>query len=713
MEFLKPALLYTALSCGVLAGSFLYVWLAYGRRRYALYWALSWFAAVPHLACTWLMIGSPASAGLQIADQLLLVANSFLMLLGCYDFVYRRAPVKPLVLIALPFIAWGILAPQSSAAFANMQIPNAFLLGGSYLWTAVIFFHLHRTRRQRGTLIVAILFALAGLHEFDYPLFGNVPWAASVGYTIASVLAMTIALSLLILIVEESRADVDQQRARLHGVLEALPVGVVMFDPSGTLAFDNQAARALLGGSAPDEPLTVAGLAARLLPPLEGAQQPVGEAPMIRSLRSGEACTPEEYSVVDAHAARRAVLINAAPVHDARDRLLGMVTVLQDVDELKHIEREMRRTERLRALGTLAAGVAHDFNNNLMLIQGHAQLALLRGLEGAGRTRVEAISRIATESVGIVSRIQDLARARPVGAVPATAFDLSVLAHDVVELARPRWGEGAEASGIHYVVETRLQKDVVISGQAGDLREAILNLVINALDAMPAGGRLQLTVAAEGEEARLIIQDSGDGMPPDVRERIFDPFFSTKGSRGTGLGLSLVFGVVERHGGRIDVQTAPGAGTTFTLYFARTKSATPAATAGAETPAIELASRHVLVVDDQKAVLEITVEMIEAQGHRATAAESSEAALRLIEEREFDVVFTDLVMPDVTGWEIVAHAARVRPGLPVYLVTGWGQTLSADECEKRGAAGVIAKPYLLEDLAAAIEKTSPPKSRAA
>lgn len=711
MEFLKPALLFTAIACAILSTSFFYVWLTYTRRNFTLFWALAWLAAVPHLACSWAMVDSPGVGSLQIADQLLLVANAFLMVCGCCDFVYRRIPWRQLLLIAIPFVAWGVLAPLNSTVFAGTQLPNALLLGGSYLWTSWSFFHLRVTRRTRGATVVAVLFAAAGLHEFDYPLFGNVPGAAPVGYGTAAVLAMGIAISLLILILEESRADVDEERARLHGVLDALPVGVIMFGSDGVPVFDNHAARTLLGETAATTSTSVQALASRLEAPLEGPNHaPEGEMPMVRSLRTGEICAPQEFALIDAASTRRAVLVNTAPVRDARARQLGVVTVLQDVEEWKQFERQMVRTQRLEALGTLAAGVAHNFNNNLMLILGHAQLGLQSTGDRAALVRLEAIGQIAQDSVGIVSRIQDLARARPAEAPSATAFDLSTLVRDVVELARPRWKDEAATGGVHYAVETRLQEGVGISGHPGELREAILNLVINALDAMPAGGTLNLTVAGQDAVASLRVTDSGEGMAPDVRDRIFDPFFTTKGVKGTGLGLSLVFGVVERHHGRIAVESEPGAGTTFTLSF---PAAAVSAQADVEGPAQLPSEEGVLVVDDDPALRRLSIEMLTLMGYRAEAADSGEAALHLIEEARFDLVLTDLGMPGVTGWDIAAHAARVRPGLPVILMTGWGQTISEAECREKSIAAVLAKPFTLKQLAAAVNKAAAGRLRPA
>jgi CheY-like chemotaxis protein len=200
-------------------------------------------------------------------------------------------------------------------------------------------------------------------------------------------------------------------------------------------------------------------------------------------------------------------------------------------------------------------------------------------------------------------------------------------------------------------------------------------------------------------------------MTGEVSERIFDPFFSTKGPRGTGLGLSLVFGVVERHRGRITVESTPGVGTTFVLSL-------PLAIAGNSAPPVPAQvdgprARNILVVDDEPALRRMTVEMLAQEGHRATPAPSAREALKMLEDPAYDLVVTDLAMPGITGWDIVEHSAKVRPGLPVVLVTGWGQAISPEECAARGAALVLTKPFTLEELNAAVAHFKNPAARAA
>lgn len=706
MEFIRPALIFTSLACTMLAGAFIYVWLAYTRRRYALLWGLSWLVAVPHLACTWILLDSPNLRAFLIADQVLLVANAFFMVCGCLDFVYRRIPVRAVLLIALPFLAWGIFAPLTSISFANVQAPNAFLLGGSYLVTASNFLRLRRERRTRGALAIAILFAVGGLHEFDYPLFGNQPWAAPFGYTLASVIATLIALSLLILILEEARADVEQERSRLRGVLDALPVGVVVFGPDGAAALDNPAAREMLGQPRSADPTSLPALSNRLHA-AGGSVSPASadESPMARSLRTGEPSAPQEFALSRPAAASRAVLVNAAPMRDAKSQLLGVVTVLQDVEELKEAERRMVRSQRLEALGTLAAGVAHNFNNALSLILGHAELARQAEEDPAVRARLDSIRQVAADSVGIVSRIQDLARSRPLESAGDALADLGGVARDVIELARPRWQEEAASQGMTYTVETRIDEGIEVKAQASELREAVLNLVINALDAMPSGGQILFSVAAEGHEAVLRVTDDGEGMSPEVQERVFDPFYSTKGTRGTGLGLSSVLGIVERFDGRILVESTLGVGTTFTLRFPLVGAAPRAATFG---PRSLSTPRHVLVVDDDTMLRELTVDMLRQEGHSATPASTGEEALRMIESSEFDLLLTDLVMPGMTGWDVIDGAARIRPGLPVVLMTGLGQIVAPEECAAKGVMAVLSKPFTLDEIAAAVASATAP-----
>lgn len=706
MTWLKPAIVFTAVSSGVLAGTFLYVWLSSIRRRYVLLWSFAWLAAVPHLVFTWVLLDRPASYPVWALQQLCLVLNAFLMVAGCYEFVHRRLPVGTLAAFAAPFLLWAAAGPAFTDRFLEIGLPNSLLLGASYLWTASRFLVLRRERGSRLALPVAILFAVAGAHEFDYPFLGNLPWAAPFGYALASVLAISISLCLLILVLEESRAEAHEERARIKAILDNLPVGVLVTTAQGEVLLANGLARSMLGGRSWPAAADSKGLEVQVFRNPDGTACDSRDLPLARALRTGLAAPARELAMTAPDGTSRAVLVNAGPVRDEKGTLIGAVAVFQDIEGLKRIQAEMARAERLQGLGTLAAGVAHDFNNALALIMGHAEMALRAADDPVLRQQIEMISRVASDSAAIVRRIQDLARART--SRDNVVFDLSAIVREAVDMTRPRWRDEAQAKGVHFEVRTDLEHEAVIAGQPAEIREAVFNLILNALDAMPGGGVLAFCVGRKGTEAVLSVSDSGSGMPPEIAEKIFDPFFTTKGPRGTGLGLAVVFGIVQRHEGSIAVDSRPGRGTTFTLRFPlRTAPALPA---GERPRAAATVRRRILFVDDQAAIRQMTEDLLGGSGHEVTSVESGAEALRLVAERDFDIVLTDLGMPEMNGWEVAAAVRRLRPAVPIVLVTGWGETVPAEEAARNGITRILSKPFSLEQILASIDMALRPDS---
>jgi CheY-like chemotaxis protein len=256
-------------------------------------------------------------------------------------------------------------------------------------------------------------------------------------------------------------------------------------------------------------------------------------------------------------------------------------------------------------------------------------------------------------------------------------------------------------------IRTALAALPPILGQPTEIREALTNLILNAVDAMPDGGVLTFTGQPAREGVTLTVTDSGLGMPEEIRRRIFEPFFTTKGVLGTGLGLSLVYGILERHGGHIAVTSAPGQGTTFHLRF----RAAPAATSPGrqETGLRHVLPRRLLVIDDDPSVRQSLVDLLRTVGHTVTEAAGGAEGLACLSERPVDCVLTDLGMPEVTGWDVAQAAKALTPPLPVVLFTGWGEH-PPEELGRRGLADrILGKPVRLQELLAVIAQLTGPR----
>ena len=385
-----------------------------------------------------------------------------------------------------------------------------------------------------------------------------------------------------------------------------------------------------------------------------------------------------------------ALQLRSARLFEERRRAYGELAAAQD---------QLVRTEKLRALGEMASGVAHDFNNVLAAVLGRAQL-LQRYVQDAKLAGwLQVIERSALDGAQTVRRLQEFARVRrdqPFGPV-----DLNAVIRDALEMTQSRWREDALRQGIVIDARTSTAPLATVAGDAAELREALTNLILNAVDAMPQGGTIKISTAVGRDSVELTVSDTGVGIPVGVKEKIFDPFFTTKGPEGTGLGLSMTYGILSRHGARIGVDTAEGHGSTFRITFPRGEPlVTSPAPASPELPPAD--SLRCLVVDDERAVASVLGDVLEASGHRVVVLTDGAEAIARVRSEPFDVVFTDLAMPRVSGWD-VAHAVKASaPGLPVFLVTGFGVELSAAERAAHGVEAVFSKPLRIDDITRAV-----------
>jgi signal transduction histidine kinase/CheY-like chemotaxis protein/putative methionine-R-sulfoxide reductase with GAF domain len=366
--------------------------------------------------------------------------------------------------------------------------------------------------------------------------------------------------------------------------------------------------------------------------------------------------------------------------------------------ELAAAQDSLMRAEKLRALGEMASGVAHDFNNLLAAISGRAQLLLARLTDPAHLRSVQAIKRAADDGAQTVRRLQEFTRIRR--DQPFVAVDLNEVIAGALEVTETRWRNEAQSRSIGIDVETALTPLPPIFGDPVELREVLTNLILNAVDAMPEGGRLRLSSSVDDAEVEARIDDTGVGMTEEVRQKLFDPFFTTKGPKGTGLGLSITYGIVNRHDGRIIVESAPGRGSSFRLRFPRRAVLGNAEAAAPQPESGPVRSLHCLVVDDEDEVASTLADLLEARGHQAVVVTKSTEALRRVAATRFDIVFTDLAMPDMSGWQLARAIKAAAPSLPVVLITGFGVELSPEQCRANDVDGVLAKPVALDTLLA-------------
>ena len=491
---------------------------------------------------------------------------------------------------------------------------------------------------------------------------------------------------------EELREDLARSVAQLESIFDVLPDSVRVVDADGGTVRSNAQAQQ---EHAPAKPQTLRELWQLDRPrTLGGVTLFVHEHPTARALR-GERVRGETLEVRRGPGNAQAVIeVNSNPLFDAHRRVRGAVTVERDVTERTRLQQQVQteaerlermvqertgellalqeaasRDRRLAAVGQLAAGVMHDVNNALNPIMAAAYLLELNAENPvAVRDYAVRIARAAETGAATAARVGRFIRQEPLLGSREQNVDLSLMVEEVVAMTRPLWQERAKGGVVR--LEQTLAPSALVRGIAGELREALLNLVQNGLDAMAGGGTLRIITTATVQDVSVSVSDTGIGMSEEVRERAFEPFFTTKGVNGTGLGLAEVYGIARRHRGRAEIESAPGEGSTVRLIF---PTASVLLAPVLEAPRKPRIARRILLVEDHADSREFMQALLETDGHSVIAVRNVEEARRHLDDVAFalDVLVTDIGLPDGSGWDLVAHARDCRPALRIGVVTGW------------------------------------------
>ena len=378
------------------------------------------------------------------------------------------------------------------------------------------------------------------------------------------------------------------------------------------------------------------------------------------------------------------------------------------VEELKRAQQKVIQQERLSALGQLASGIAHDFNNALTPILGFSELLLARPekLDDKDVTKghIEMINTAAQDAASVVARLREFYRKRD-ESDPLAPVSLEDIVGQSLSLTQSKWKDEAQAKGVTIRVETDLQESPPISANESELREALMNLMLNAVDAMPEGGTLAIRSRLDGDYVVLAVSDTGIGMTEEVRQRCLDPFFTTKGADGTGMGLAMVYGIVQRHEGTMEVESEVGKGTTFTIRLpnrAQSLDNRNDSNAGAKP----VRTLHVLVVDDEPMVRQLIAEYLSGDGHTVETASDGNQALDKFRKGNFDLVLTDRAMPEMSGDHLADAVKAASPGTPVIMLTGFGDIMMARDEKPPSVDLIVAKPVTVGNLREAVAQVT-------
>ena len=471
-----------------------------------------------------------------------------------------------------------------------------------------------------------------------------------------------------------SQAEIQLQR--FAALVASSDDAIVAKTLEGTIQSWNPAAERIFGYTAEEmigQPIF------KLIPPELQSE----EHEILARIRQGQHVAHYETNRVTKDGRRITIALTISPIFDGKGNLIGASAIKRDITAQRSLEQQLRQAQKMEALGQLAGGIAHDFNNILTIIEGFTSFGI-RSVDPNSEVHSDllGIRAAAERATRLTQQLLAFSRQQP---VQAEALDLAEVIADTAVLLRRVLGEHIELNtsggrGVSFVHADR-----------GQITQVLLNLAVNARDAMPEGGKLTITTRAEAEKVWLEVTDSGLGMDTATMARIFEPFFTTKPrGQGTGLGLSTVFGIVQQSGGTIEAESAPGEGSTFLLSFPRVALTAPSPT-DAEEPSVR-GHESVLLVEDDPDLTDLAARALRDFGYKVTQTGGpGEAMVAYAQGGSFDLLVTDVVMPGMNGRILAERLRAENPRLAVLLISGYtGHSLASGET---GPYPLLNKPF--------------------
>jgi len=408
-----------------------------------------------------------------------------------------------------------------------------------------------------------------------------------------------------------------------------------------------------------------------------------------RSFETGESVRFE----VNYNSRQFSIAITA--IRETDDNVKHLVAVLMDVTEQRKLQLQLTQSERIGALGRMASGVAHDFNNVLAAILGRTELMIMNPADtGEVEKGLRIVHKAALEGADTVRRIQEFTRVAK--QKEFKKLQVGDIVHDAVRMTEPRWKDQSQRDGIKIDVSVEINSRSFIAGSITDLREALINIMFNAIDAMPDGGKLCLKTYDSDNDVCISVSDTGIGIEPEIIDSIFEPFFTNKGVGHPGLGLSVTYGIISRHEGKISVSSTQHTGSTIVIklpIYIEKKQEQKAVV----TPS-ESRKANVLVIDDEETIRDLLANILRRFKHSVNQAPDGMTGIEMFRSEKYDIVFTDLGMPEISGWEVAQRIKTINPNVTIILITGWGVELAENELKERKIDAVVAKPFQINQI---------------
>ena len=378
----------------------------------------------------------------------------------------------------------------------------------------------------------------------------------------------------------------------------------------------------------------------------------------------------------------------------------------QAYQEVKDAQNQLVQNEKMKAIGQLASGMAHDFNNILSVIMGMTQFLLKTETNEDSRKKLNSIIKASTDGATIISRIQEFSRVK--AASEWQSLDINEILNDVIALTYSSIKQKKEIDGIQISIETHFDPNLFVLGNQSELRTAFTNILFNSMDATVKSGIISITTWSDSDSVFISLEDNGIGMTEETKQKIFEPFFSTKGTKGNGLGMSQVYGIVKRHHGDIEVESELNKGTKITIKlipsFQNESQEEVAEKLNPEAEKTKLnAGKEIMVVEDEPEIRNIMKSILQSQGYNPHCFESAESAIASFKPDAFNLLITDLGLSGLNGWELIRSIRKADRLIPILIVTGWGNEINQDKLKEHSVNALIAKPFKIDQILGTVE----------
>ena len=710
-EWVKAALVLALISIWVVIAFFFYLNHA-TKKPYFQLWTVAWMFYSIYLTAVIGLEESPNMLFLAMARRACIGISALFMFWGSFELTNHGRDRLELGSATVMMLIWSYIAAFRIREQLWITVPVFVLLAGAGVYTGILYWA--RRKRSQGGTILAVGFTLWGLHLLPFPFLEKYPVLTAGAYVSSAVLSMLIALGMVV------EHQVMLSEANYRTLFDSASDAMFLIDYESLQILEaNPSAQRMLRRSATE---LVGQDLMNLFPELkenadsahQGQALPSREYNPRRELRLPQ---PDgEFLVYEASAnlifgpQGPVMLLDARDVTErnrAAEALRETAKRLESaLAKLRSTQNQVVQQERLRALETMASGVAHDFNNALAKVIGFNELLLTwpENLNDKEKVKkyLQMMNAAAQDAVKIVNRLREFYRHRKETDV-YQAVDLSQVVEQAIVLTQPKWKDQAMASGVTVKIELDWQEVPNVRGSASELREVLINLIFNAVDAMPNGGTVTIGTRANENGVLLNVSDTGVGMTEEIRQRCLEPFFTTKTEQGTGLGLAIVYGIVQRHGGSIEIESELGKGTTFSIglpiYDATNAEPAPATTQ-------RFHPLNILLVEDEPLIRDIEAEYLRGDGHTVTTAATGKEALKEFHANRFDLVVADRAMPEMNGDQMTEAIKSSSPQTPVIMVTGFAD-MPREGNRKIGSPDLILrKPITQSTLHEAIAKVT-------